>query len=94
MTLEDLKETGAVLPETEDLIDYLRAVRGTRIVALFKEMEDGKVRVSLRSRDGFEVGPVARGMGGGGHAMAAGYTSDLDIEGSIETLVDVLRDAR
>jgi bifunctional oligoribonuclease and PAP phosphatase NrnA len=94
VTLEDLKETGAVLPETEDLIDYLRAVRGTRIVALFKEMEDGKVRVSLRSRDGFEVGPVARGMGGGGHAMAAGYTSDLDINASIETLVGVLRDVR
>ncbi len=63
-------------------------------MALFKEMEDGKVRVSLRSRDGFEVGPVARSMGGGGHAMAAGYTSDMDIEGSIDTLVGVLRDVR
>jgi phosphoesterase RecJ-like protein len=89
----DLEDTGAVLPETEDLIDHLRSVRGTRIVALFKELSDGKVRVSLRSRDGFEVGPIARKLGGGGHALAAGYTSDMDIEGSVNGLVDMLRDS-
>jgi phosphoesterase RecJ-like protein len=94
VTWKDFMETGAVPPETEDLIDYLRVVQGTRIVAVFKEMENGKVRVSLRSRDGFEVGPIARNMGGGGHAMAAGYTSDLDIKGSIEALIGVLSDAR
>jgi phosphoesterase RecJ-like protein len=94
VTLEDVKDTGAVLAEAEDLIDYLRIVHGTRMAALFKELEDGKVRVSLRSRDGFEVGPIARSMGGGGHAMAAGYTSDLDIKGTIDTLLGVLRDDR
>lgn len=93
ITRGDLDRTGAVLPETEDLIDHLRVVRGTRLAALFKEMEGGKVRVSLRSRDGCEVGPVARRLGGGGHAMAAGYTSDLDIPGSIDKLLEVLRDA-
>jgi phosphoesterase RecJ-like protein len=91
---EDLMETGAVMPETEDLIDHLRKVRGTSVVALFKELPDGKVRVSLRSRDGFEVGPIARELGGGGHAMAAGYTSEMDIEGSVSTLLARLRDRR
>jgi len=94
ITQQDLADTGAVLPETEDLIDYLRSVRGTRVVALFKELIDGKVRVSLRSRDGLEVGPIARAFGGGGHAMAAGYTADSDIAGSIAGLVDELRDRR
>jgi phosphoesterase RecJ-like protein len=94
ITLKDLEETGASLVETEDLIDYLRVVRGTSVVALFKELEDGKVRVSLRSRDTIEVGPIARALGGGGHAMAAGYTSDMNIEESIDTLVGVLQDAQ
>jgi phosphoesterase RecJ-like protein len=94
VTQADLDETGAFLSETEDLIDYLRVVRGTSVVALFKELEDGRVRVSLRSRDTLEVGPIARSMGGGGHAMAAGYTSDVDIEDSIDVLVGVLRDAQ
>lgn len=91
---EDLRRTGAMMSETEDMIDFLRLVQGTRVVALFKELEDGKVRVSLRSRDSFEVGPVARLLGGGGHAMAAGYTSDLDLEQSLEDLLRVIRDAR
>ena len=94
ITQEDLAETGAALPETEDLIDHLRAVRGTRLVALFKELAEGGVRVSLRSRAAFEVGPIARAMGGGGHAMAAGYTSERDIEGSIAGLLEALRDRR
>ncbi|MGQ9475870.1 MAG: DHH family phosphoesterase [Actinomycetota bacterium] len=91
ITQRDLVETGASLPETEDLIDHLRTVRGTRVAALLKELEDGRVRVSLRSRDGSEVGPVARALGGGGHANAAGYTSDQGIEGSLASLVELLR---
>ena len=94
ITQLDLDETGASLSETEDLIDHLRVVRGTSVVALFKELEDGRVRVSLRSRDNLEVGPIARAMGGGGHAMAAGYTSDRNIEESIDVLAEVLRDAQ
>lgn len=94
ITQLDLAETGATLPETEDMIDYLRSVRGTQVVALFKELPDGKVRVSLRSRDGFEVGPIARLLGGGGHALAAGYTSDSDLEGSLTGLVEKLKARR
>ena len=94
ITRRDLTETGATLPETEDMIDHLRALRGTRVVALFKELPDGKVRVSLRSRDGFEVGPIARLLGGGGHALAAGYTSEEDIEGSLAGLLEKLEERR
>lgn len=93
VTREDLAETGASLSETEDLIDYLRAVRGSKVAAVFKELADGRVRVSLRSRDDFQVGPIARALGGGGHASAAGYTSQRDLAGSLEELLEALRDA-
>lgn len=91
VTQDDLAETGAVLSETEDLIDHLRRVKGASVVALFKELDDGSVRVSLRSDDDLEVAPIARMMGGGGHAMAAGYTSQKDLEGSIVELMEALR---
>ncbi|MEJ5186426.1 MAG: bifunctional oligoribonuclease/PAP phosphatase NrnA [Candidatus Geothermincolales bacterium] len=91
VTQEDLKITGASLSETEDLVDYLRTIKGGKVVALFKELEDGRVRVSLRSRDDMPVGPIARKLGGGGHAMAAGYTTERDIGGALEELLSALR---
>jgi bifunctional oligoribonuclease and PAP phosphatase NrnA len=75
ITQADLDEFGVKMNETEDLIDDLRALKGHVIAALFKEREDGRIRVSLRSRVDFDVGSIARKLGGGGHRVAAGYTS-------------------
>jgi phosphoesterase RecJ-like protein len=39
----------------------------------FEELEGGKIRVSMRSKDkGVNVCEVAMQFGGGGHALAAG----------------------
>jgi phosphoesterase RecJ-like protein len=71
----DLARHGVKMNETEDLIDNLRALRGHKVVALFKQQADGTIRVSLRSRKEVDIGSVARSLGGGGHRVAAGYTS-------------------
>lgn len=71
----DLKEFGVKMNETEDLIDDLRALKGHMVTALFKETGDGSIRVSLRSRVDCDIGSIARKLGGGGHRVAAGYTS-------------------
>lgn len=75
LSRSDLERFGVKMNETEDLIDNLRALRGHRIAVLFKQLADGTVRVSLRSRPDVDIGSVARALGGGGHRVAAGYTS-------------------
>lgn len=75
LSREDLERFGVRMNETEDLIDNLRALRGHRVAALFKQLSDGTIRVSLRSRPDVDIGSVARALGGGGHKVAAGYTS-------------------
>ncbi len=71
--LELFKQTGGGLDDTERLAEELRAVDGVRVVALFKELPTGKVKVSLRAMDGtVDVSRIARAFGGGGHAQAAG----------------------
>lgn len=75
VTQRDLSSFKVKMSETEDLIDDLRALRGHRVAALFKELASGKIRVSLRSRVDCDIGIVARNLGGGGHRVAAGYTS-------------------
>lgn len=64
----------ALRPEdSEGLIDIIRAIRGVRLAAFFEELPDGKVRVSMRSKDReLDVCRIASSFGGGGHALAAG----------------------
>jgi phosphoesterase RecJ-like protein len=51
----------------------IRSVKGVRVAVFFEELADGKIRVSMRSKDsGVNVCDVAMTFGGGGHALAAG----------------------
>ena len=63
-----------VLPEdNEGLIDHLRAIRGVIVAVFFEELADGKVRVSMRSKDeAVDVCAICQKFGGGGHTLAAG----------------------
>lgn len=58
----------------ERLIDFVRALDGCEIGAVFKELGDGSWAVSLRSTE-INVAKLATGFGGGGHVAAAGYTT-------------------
>ncbi len=71
---ELFRKHGFDMRDGEGLIELLREVAGTRIVALFYRKGD-TFKVSLRSKDlRYPVGPMARSLGGGGHDMAAGIT--------------------
>src|SRR6478609_250034 len=88
---DDFAEVGAEEPFSEGIIDHLRSVEGSEMVALIREppRDEGPARrISLRSsHDEVDVSAVAREMGGGGHRQAAGFSSEL----SIDELVDFLR---
>ncbi|MDH7490011.1 MAG: DHHA1 domain-containing protein, partial [Anaerolineae bacterium] len=56
------------------LVAFLAGVEEARVAILFRERNDGRVEVSLRSVPGVDVSGVALAMGGGGHPQAAGFT--------------------
>lgn len=68
-----LRRLGA-LEEYEGVIDHLRNLEGTEIALLFRELEGGTVKVSLRSSGAVNVAAIAHAIGGGGHEKAAGAT--------------------
>jgi phosphoesterase RecJ-like protein len=49
-----------------------RSIEGVKIAALFSETRSGKVRINLRAEDDVNILPLAKFLGGGGHAQAAG----------------------
>jgi phosphoesterase RecJ-like protein len=86
----DLEAGGVPIHETDDLIDLVRTAREADVAAVLKEQVAGGFKVSLRSRGDTDVSAVAEGFGGGGHRLAAGYTSKASLEESVASLIDVL----
>jgi bifunctional oligoribonuclease and PAP phosphatase NrnA len=73
LTQEATRAVGAKPEDNEGLIDYIRAVDGVVVAAFFEELDDQRVRVSLRSKDPrADVCKIAQQFGGGGHTLAAG----------------------
>ncbi len=93
VTQADLAEAGIGPGDTDDLIDVLRTARDADVAAVLKQQRDGRFKVSVRSRGAHDLSVVAAAFGGGGHRLAAGYTSEHGPEGTIERLVDALRRA-
>ena len=60
--------------DTEFLAQLPRILDGVIISAFFTQLENGDVRVNLRSDGDYNIEPVARLFGGGGHKKAAGCT--------------------
>jgi len=85
-----------VLPEdNEGLIDHLRAVRGVVVAIFFEELNDGKVRVSMRSKSArVDVSAICQKFGGGGHVLAAGARvrgSLVEVQQTVvETVCDIV----
>ena len=52
------------------------------------ELEDGRIRCSLRSTGGIDVSEIAAKFGGGGHKMAAGTF----LSGPIEEAKQIIHD--
>ena len=76
LTLADYEATGAGPEQTEGIVDSLRGVGGVEVAALVKEQPHGaRTRVSLRSET-IDVSAIAARQGGGGHKLAAGFSSD------------------
>jgi phosphoesterase RecJ-like protein len=68
----DYAATGAVPPDSEDLVNLTTNILGVDVGLLFMEQPAGGVKISFRSKGGVNVGKIAEFLGGGGHPPAAG----------------------
>lgn len=81
---------GAEMEETENFVDLLRAVKEAEVAAILKEMTNGTIKVSLRSKGKIDVSKLAEKFRGGGHPSAAGFSSPYDLEKTIDVLLKLL----
>ena len=82
LTQKMLNETGANANDLEGIANYALSVEGVLLAAFFREESSLRYRISLRSKDHYNIASVAQIFGGGGHPNAAGLT----LEGNFEEI--------
>ncbi|WP_081291101.1 DHH family phosphoesterase [Mycobacterium asiaticum] len=75
--------------EVESVVDIVRTTQEAEVAAVFKEVDPQQWSVSMRAKTAVDLAAVASGFGGGGHRLAAGYSTT----GSIDDVVAALRAA-
>lgn len=85
------ERAGADYEDSDGLLDIVRSTKGVEFCLFFKELPDGKVKVSLRSNGRVDVYELARSFGGGGHKMASGMSVDGPMDQSIRDVVKTAR---
>jgi phosphoesterase RecJ-like protein len=82
----EASEYGLPGEQLEALVDVVRSTQEADVACVLKGQDDGSWSVSLRSRGNTDLARVAMALGGGGHTLAAGYSSYVDREKTIEAL--------
>ncbi len=89
VSYETLEKYNALPTDIDALAQIPRSIDGVFMSAFIKEVEKGNIRVSLRALGDYNIEPVARIFGGGGHKKAAGCRfSGISIEEAEKALVD------
>jgi len=77
--------------DTGPIVNLMLSIAGVRAALLFKELEDGSVKVSLRSKGAVDVHALARRHGGGGHRNASGIQMAGPLAEAVGTLLPEAR---
>jgi len=94
ISVKDFDETGANVPDTENLINLALQIATVEVSILMTEPKDfGPVRISLRSKGHIDVAKFAEQFGGGGHARASGLKLEGDFQGAHDRVVEAMKRA-
>jgi len=79
-TLDMQNQCQAQSDDGDGIVNLLTTAREAKAAIVFKEREKGRIEISIRSRPGVDISPIAVHFGGGGHPQAAGSMLEGDLE--------------
>jgi bifunctional oligoribonuclease and PAP phosphatase NrnA len=91
VTREQMERVGAKEEDCEGLVNYALSIQDVEVAAFFRELPDGRFRVSLRSKGQLNVSAVAEQLGGGGHKCASGCAVDGPLSDAVARVIAQLR---
>lgn len=87
LNLDDYKNANASFSDGDGIVSTIKNIAGVEVALVFKEIEEKKYKVSMRSKKFLDVNEIAALFGGGGHAKAAGCTIEGDEKLSIKKVI-------
>lgn len=87
MSLAVRKKHSASADDTQSFLNLLLLLKDAEVLCLFREEDDGQVRVSLKSKGRIIVNKIANELGGGGHEHAAGMAISATLEKTVEMVI-------
>jgi phosphoesterase RecJ-like protein len=93
VTPQDMVRTCAVEEDCEGIVNFALGIADIEAAAFLRELTDGRVRVSLRSKGKLNVADIAETLGGGGHRNAAGCIVDGPLANARIEIPALLRSA-
>jgi phosphoesterase RecJ-like protein len=91
VTQEQMLRCHAKEEDCEGLVNYALSMQGVEVALFFRELADGRFRVSLRSKGKVDVATVAERFGGGGHQCASGCALDGPLPVAAARIIKELR---
>lgn len=72
ISLEDMEACGATHDDLDELVQEPTRLASVEVAGLLYELADGRIKLSLRSKEAVDVNSVCKLFGGGGHRLASG----------------------
>ena len=91
VTREQMERTNAKEEDCEGIVNYALSIQDVEIAAFFRELPDGRYRVSLRSKGQLNVADIAEQFGGGGHECASGCSMDGPLAIAVSRMLELIR---
>ncbi len=86
LSMEQMRLAGANGGHAEGVVNYAIDLEGVGMAYFAREIEPGRVKVSLRALEPYAVDVIAARHGGGGHRLAAGVTLALPLDESVRLI--------
>ena len=88
-----LREAGAVMAESEGIIDTLNSIAGLELAIMFKEVQSDLTKISVRSRGAVDAAAMCALFGGGGHIRAAGAEIAKPMDEAVKSVLATAKEA-
>jgi bifunctional oligoribonuclease and PAP phosphatase NrnA len=86
-----LERFGATPDDLDGIVEFPRSIAGVRLALLFRQIANGRIKVSFRSMGAVDVAALAQQFGGGGHKKAAGASLDVSLAEAQQHVLDAAR---